>query len=223
VPGSLIPGIPVSGGLAILGMMLSASRLVWFSARVTGRRARSAATLLAARTLEADARPWGRTMSLVGLAVAIGSATGWMEAEVVHDRHGLEPFWMTSFILVDAALLVAIAVAAAALLIHQAEYLLENGTVLVGLHAAGTSERELRRVLVRQTLIASAPVCAIGGLTGLASLFDATSAHWWYLMLWPFANALVIAGLGVLGAVLAGVSSRRRLRRAITPDRLRTA
>ena len=214
--------IQISPLVVAIGLMLSASRLVWFFARVTGRRARSAVTLLAARTLEADARPWGRAMSLVGLAVTIGSATGWMEEGIISERHGLEPFWMTSFILVDAALLVAITVAAAALLVHQAEYLLENGTVLADLHAAGTSEHDLRRVLVRQALIASAPICAIGALTGLVAMLDLSPGHW-YWKLWPLANALIVAGLGVLGAVLAGVSSRRRLRRAITPERLRTA
>ncbi len=203
----------------LLGLMLSASRLVWFSARVVGRRARSAETLLAARILEGDARPWGRAMSLVGLAVIVGTVTGMNAEEVLAGSHGLDPFWATSFALVGAALLVGIAVATAALLVHQAEYLLENGRVLADLHASGTSERELRRVLVRQALIAATPPCLAAALPGFALLFQTHITWEWRLLL--VADGLVVACVGILGAVLAAVASWRRLRRVISPDRLR--
>jgi hypothetical protein len=215
VMGLLIVGGPVAG------LLLSSSSLIWSSARVIGTRARSAETLLAARALQADARPWGRTMSVVGLAVAIGSGAGWMQSGLIDGRGGLEPFWLTSFVLVDLALLVGISVAAAALLVHQAEYLLEHGPVLAALHAAGTSERELRRVLTRQALIAATPVCAVASLVGfLAMAAPAMQNKGW--LLWPVARALLMAGLGVLAAYLVATASRRRLRRTVASGRLRT-
>lgn len=208
--------------LLVAGPLLYSSRLVWFSARVAGRRARSAETLLAARALEADARPWGRTVGVVAVAVAIGAGTGWIEAGVFAQRHRLEPFWLSSFVLVDLALLVGIAVAAAALLVRQAEYLLEHGPVLAALHATGASEGELRRVLVRQSLMASVVPCAVAALTGfliLAGPLPAADRAW---LLWPLGRAIGMAGLGVLAAVLAARTSRRRLRRALLPTGLRT-
>ena len=160
--------MPLVGAVAMLiGLLMFPSWLVWFSARTVGRRAHSPETLLAARALEADARPWGRTLSVVGLAVAIGSASGWIEAELLREHRATEPFWLSSFILIDLALLVGMAVAASALIVHQAEYLLERGPVLATLQATGTPETALRRVLVRQALIAATPVCAVAALTGL--------------------------------------------------------
>jgi predicted lysophospholipase L1 biosynthesis ABC-type transport system permease subunit len=212
----------LGAGLFAVGLMLSASRLVWASARVAGRRARLAETLLAARALEADARPWGRTMSILGLAVAIGSGTGWIQAGIMDDRHVLDPFWLTSFTLVDLALLVGMAVAAAALLVHQAEYLMEHGPVLATLRATGVADGELRRVLTRQGLIAAVLPCSVAALIGFVGLADTGAFHDETWALWPLTNAVLMAALGVLAATLATRASRGRLQRAISPHRLRT-
>jgi predicted lysophospholipase L1 biosynthesis ABC-type transport system permease subunit len=206
--------------ILVAGLLLSASSLVWLSARVTGRRARSAETLLAARALEADARPWGRTLSVVGLTVAIGSVTGGFEADILRSRRGTEPFFLSSFILVDLALLVGMAVAASALFVHHAEYFLERGPVLATLRATGTPETALRRVLVRQALIAAIPVCVIAALPGLLVPGIRLRLDLWSL--WPLARALLMAALGVLAVVLSAALSRRRLRRTISPVLLRT-
>jgi predicted lysophospholipase L1 biosynthesis ABC-type transport system permease subunit len=199
--------------------------MVRFSARVAGRRARSAETLLAARALEADARPWGRTLSVVSLAVTVGSVTGWFQAEMLSEGRATETFWLSSFILLDLTLLVGMAVASSALFVHRAEYLLEHGPVLATLRATGTSEAELRRVLVRQALIASAPVCTVAALTGVIApsmLALGAPAQFGAWLLYPFPRAALLAGLGVLAAVLAALFSRRRLRRTVTPVLLRT-
>jgi hypothetical protein len=215
--------LTIGGGrlLLVAGLLFSSSRLIWLSARVIGARARSAETLLAARALQADARPWGRTMSVVGLAVAIGSGAGWAQASIIDGRDELEPFWLTSFVLVDLALLVGMSVAAAALLVHQAEYLLEHGPVLTALHATGTSEHELRRVLSRQALIAAAPVSVIASLVGFLAMADPALENKTWL-LWPMARAVLMAGLGVVAARLVARASRRRLRRTIASGLLRT-
>jgi len=218
--GLFLPGVV----LLVLGLALAPSSMVWFSARVAGRRARSAETLLAARGLEADPRPWGRTLSVVSLAVVVGSATGWFQAEMLSEGRATETFWLSSFILLDVTLLVAMAVASSALFVHRAEYLLEHGPVLATLRAAGTSEAALRRVLVRQALIAAAPVCTVAALAGVISLgvislgVVARFGVWYF---YPFLHAALLAGLGVLAAVLAALLSRRRLRRTVTPVLLR--
>jgi FtsX-like permease family len=203
------------------GLLLSATWLVWFAARFVGSRARSAKTLLAARALEADARPWGRTLAIVGLTVAIGSVTGLFEGEYMATAIEFEPFWATSFTLVTLALLVSMLVTAAALLVHQAESLLERGPTLAALHAGGTSEPELRGVFRRQALIAAVPVCGFAVVTSLVGMgtFFVLFGAW---ALWAVAHALLMGGLGVLAAVLVTAASRRRLRRAIAPERLRT-
>jgi hypothetical protein len=211
--------------LLVLGLVLAQSSMVWFSARVAGRRARSAETLLAARALEADARPWGRTLSVVSLAVLVGSVTGWFQTEMLSEGRATETFWLSSFILLDVTLLVGMAVAASALFVHRAEYLLEHGPVLATLRATGTSEAELRRVLVRQALIAAAPVCTVAALAGVilpGAVALGGVARFGAWSLYPFPRAALLAGLGVLAAVLAAFFSRRRLRRTITPVLLRT-
>ena len=225
-PARLLPFLshfdaPLAGAAILaIGLLLFPSSLVWFSARVAGRRARSAETLLAARALEADARSWGRTLSVVGLAVTVGSVTGWFEAEMLAERRATEAFWLSSFLLIDLALLVAMAVAASALVVHHAEYFLERGPVLATLWAGGTPEIALRRVLVRQALIAGAPVCVVAALLGLFPLAEGIDVKLWFL--WPVIRAVLMAALGILAAVLSAALSRRRLRRTVTPALLRT-
>jgi predicted lysophospholipase L1 biosynthesis ABC-type transport system permease subunit len=207
-------------GLALFagGLLGSQSGLVALFARTAGRRARSAETLLAARALEADARPWGRTLSVVSLAVMLGSAAGWTEAEVVNDSRITETFFLSSFVIVELVLLVTIAIAASALMVHQAEYLLEHGPVLAALQALGTPETTLRRVLIRQALIAATPLCAIAALLGLLALMRPYPLGWF---LWATPHTVLVGALGVLGAALAAFFSRRRLRRTVAPVRLR--
>jgi hypothetical protein len=212
---------PLAGAVILVaGLLLTSSSVVWLSARVTGRRARSAETLLAARALEADARPWGRALSVVGLTVAVGSVVGWFEADTLEARRATETFFLSSFILIDLALLVGMAVAASALFVHHAEYFLERGPVLATLRATGTPETALRRVLVRQALIAAIPVCVIAAIPGLLVPGIRLRLDLWSL--WPLARALLMAALGVLAAVLSAALSRRRLRRTISPVLLRT-
>lgn len=219
--------VPVPVPLVLAGLLLLVSWpllcstwLVWYVARVTARRARTATTLLAARALESDARSWGRTMAVVALAVAISSGAGWFEAFVVSERHRLEPFWLTSFAMVDLALTMGIVIACAALIVHQAEYLLERSPMLATLHAGGATEEDLRRVLVRQALIASVPPCVLAAATGLIALSGPVSPL--AVALWPLARGILMTAIGVLAAVLAARASRRRLRRAISAERLRT-
>ncbi|GAA4613397.1 hypothetical protein GCM10023195_57930 [Actinoallomurus liliacearum] len=213
--------LQISVLLLPVGLMLSAGWVIWFSARWVGRRARSAEVLLAARALEADARPWGRTLAVVALTVAVGSGTGPIEADVMADRGRLEPFWMTSFALVSLALFVAILVTTAALLVHQAESLLDRGPMLAELRALGAHEGDLRRFLTRQALIATVPVCGLSVVGTLISEWPAVMFHPAWIA-WTVAHALLMGGLGVLAAVLVTTASRRRLRRAIAPERLRT-
>lgn len=210
----------VAASILVAGVLASPRMLVRFCARVAGRRARTAETLLAARALEADPRPWGRTLSVVALAVAVGSVAGCLQAEMLAEHRMSEPFWLSSFILLDLALLVGIAVSGSALFVHHAEYLLEHGPMLATLKATGTPETALRRVLMRQALIAATPACALAALIGFVPMavpprFD----PWW---LWAVPHALFMAGLGVLASAMAASSSRRRLRRSVAPVRLRT-
>ncbi|GAA4626519.1 hypothetical protein GCM10023196_035080 [Actinoallomurus vinaceus] len=207
--------------LVPVALMRSAAWMVWFAARWVGRRAGSAETLLAARALEADARPWGRALAVVGLTVSVGTGVGLVEADFLAIGRHPDPFWVTSFVLVSLALLVAIVVAAAALLVHQAESLLERGPVLAALRAGGASERELRRVLTRQGLIASVPVCGLAVAASLVTLAGGVAIQGVWSLL-TIGHSLLMGGLGVVAAVLVTTASRRRLRRAIAPERLRT-
>lgn len=79
-------------------------------------------------------------------------------------------------------------------------------------------------VNVPPALCAAAPVCTVAALAGVilpGAVTLGAVARFGAWCLYPFPRAALLAGLGVLVAVLAAFSSRRRLRRTATPVLLR--
>jgi len=215
--------------LTVVGLMTAGGRLVWESARLAARRARAPQTLLAARILQDDPRPWGRALSVVGLVVLFGTGAGTIQAEVLGDMleegSSNDPFWLVSFALVDSALLLALAVAATALVVHRAEWLLESRRSLAALAASGTPTAALRQTAQRQALIAGAPVCAVAafaGLLGTGTFAVAASEPTAFVIAWPLGRAVLMALLGIGAAAAVTAASRRLLTGAASPDNLRT-
>ncbi|GAA3221283.1 hypothetical protein GCM10020216_032580 [Nonomuraea helvata] len=199
--------------LLLFGTTLAATWLIRAYARLAGRRARSPEMLLAARLVEADPRAWARALSVVSLTVFFGAAAGAQQAGIgYHHAHAL----------VDAALLVALVTSAAALVVHQAEELLDRHRSFAALAASGVPERALGGVLVRQALIAALPVCAVAAVSGTAvivlSLLDVYQVHW---LGWAITRAVAMAGIGVLAAVLVALAARPLLRGTLHLENLR--
>ncbi|GLW96071.1 hypothetical protein [Microtetraspora sp. NBRC 16547] len=193
--------------LLLFGVTLAATWLIRAYARRAGRRARSAEALLAARLVEADPRAWARALSVVSLTVFFGAAAGAQQAGVGYSQ---------AHALVDVALLVALVTSAVALVVHQAEELIDLRRSFAALAASGVQERALGGVLVRQAAIAALPVCVVAAVSGVAvvvlTIMDVYQVQW---LGWAVARAVAMAGVGVLAAVLVALAARPLLRGAL--------
>ncbi|MFD0683142.1 FtsX-like permease family protein [Actinomadura fibrosa] len=221
-----VPLFYLGGALTAVGVAAGAGRLILASARLAGRWARTPETLLAARALEADPRAASRTMAVVGLVVAGGTGSAVIEWDVLQqaavDHAGVDLFWLVSIGSTWLGLLFALLVAVTALVVHQAEVLLEDGRSTAALAAAGVPVAALRRTALRRTIIAATPVCAAAALAtavGMAAgLYTSAS---WGLAAWMAARALLMVAVAIASASAVTLVSNRFLTRAAAPDRLR--
>ncbi|GAB1822185.1 hypothetical protein [Herbidospora sp. RD11066] len=199
----------MAAGLVLLlfGVTLAATWLIRAYARRVGRRAGTAEALLAARLVEADPRAWARALSVVGLTVFFGAGAGAQQAGTGYFQ---------AHALVDVALLVALVTSAVALVVHQAEELIDLRRSFSALAASGVPERALGRVLLRQAVIAALPVCAVAAISGTAivvlTLTDIYQVQW---LGWAVGRAVAMAGVGVAAAVLVALAARPLLRGAL--------
>ncbi|WP_433254127.1 hypothetical protein ACQPYK_11905 [Streptosporangium sp. CA-135522] len=192
-------------------------------ARRVGARTGAAGTLLAARMVEADPRGWARALSVVGLTVFFGSAVGAHQGDTLL-RGGPATLPVTPYLLVYLALLVALITSAAALVVHQAEELLDHRRSFAVLAASGAPELALGRVLTRQALIAALPVCVVaaaGGVGVLVSMVADVYRQVPQALVFAAAGAALMVGIGVLAALLVARATRPILREALRPERLR--
>lgn len=206
--------LAVTAGLVLLlfGVTLAATWLIRGYARLAGRRARSPETLLAARLVEADPRAWARALSVVSLTVFFGAAAGAQQAGVGYSQ---------AHALVDLALLVALATSAVALVVHQAEELIDHRRSFATLAASGVPERALGGVLVRQAVIAALPVCVVAAVSGTAVVVLPLLDYPVERLGWAVPRAVAMAGIGVLAAVLVALAVRPLLRNALQLEKLR--
>ncbi|MFG1956431.1 FtsX-like permease family protein [Nonomuraea sp. NPDC049028] len=217
--------------LLLFGLVLATAWLIRAAARWIGRRARTAETLLAARLVEADPRGWARALSVVGLTVFFGAAEGANQGIIFsHGADVVPSYFMTAYLLIDIALLIALATSAAALIVHQAEALLDHRRSFAALAGAGVPVPALGRVLIRQALTTSIPVCLIAALTGMGVVLvpvflvpdPYVSQELPKAILWGTTRALLTVLIGVLTALLVARAARPLLRRTLHPDELRT-
>lgn len=190
--------------LMLFGVTLATTWVIRAYARRAARRARSAEALLAARLVEADPRAWARAMSVVGVAVFFGAGAGAQQAAVGYSQ---------AHALVDVALLVALATSAVALVVHQAEELIDLRRSFAALAASGVPERALGTVLVRQAVIAAVPVCVAAAVAGVAVVVVSLIEH--YQVQWfgrAITRAVGMAAIGVFAAVLVALAARPLLR-----------
>ncbi|AQZ63503.1 integral membrane protein [[Actinomadura] parvosata subsp. kistnae] len=207
--------VAMAAGMVLLlfGLTMAATWLIRACAARIGRRARSPETLLAARLVESDPRAWARALSVVGLTVFFGAGSGAQQAGT--------GYWH-AHALIDVALLLAMLTSAAALVVHQAEELIDLRRSFAALAAAGVPERSLGRVLVRQAAIAALPVCAVAAAAGVGvvvfSVLDIYQARW---LVWALTRAVAMTGIGVLTAMLVALAARPLLRGALRLETLR--
>ncbi|MEV1174857.1 hypothetical protein [Nonomuraea sp. NPDC049784] len=231
--GRFVLGGPYGAGLAmavgavlvLFGLVLGAAWLIRASARWVGRRAKAAETLVAARMVEADPRGWARALSVVGLTVFFASAVGAQQAQILLLSESYA-FPVTTYALVYLALLIALITSAAALIVHQAEALLDHRRSLAALAASGVPVRALSMVLSRQAFIAALPVCAVAAVGGIALVVlvvaDVYSQRPTALAFAAIQGVLA-AGIGVLAAAVVARAARPLMRRSLAFEELRAS
>ncbi|GAA2392228.1 hypothetical protein [Nonomuraea africana] len=211
--------IAAGGVLLVFGLTLAATWLIRASAGRAGRRAGTAEALLAARLVEADPRAWARTLSVVGLTVFFGAAVAAQQTRGLLE--GMSASEAAGYGLVYLALLVALVTSAGALVVHQAEELLDHRRSFAALSAAGALDDALGRVLTRQARIAATPVCAVAAAAGvLVVVLAVADVFPWTGLPLTLGLAGAMAGIGVLGASLVARLARPILARALRPGAL---
>jgi len=152
--------------LVVLGVISLGPWVAFRSGQRAGRRTSDPATLIAAGHLVSDPRPAGRAAVAVGV-IGIGSGVAAvMEAGLFFYSSSIDPFFVTSFALAGAALVLVLLVTASTLTVHAAESLVDRRRVLAALVAAGTPVSVLRDALRREAMLAAMPLSVGGVLIG---------------------------------------------------------
>lgn len=208
--------------LAVLGMIGLAGSAAYWTGRAAEGVASSAPTLLAARRLVTDPRPAGRAAAAVGGIALVSGGTGVLIGSALSEEHGDAQF-VASLGLVVGALLAALAVVIGSLAVHSTETLLDQKRSMAALLAQGTSAGDLARCQHRELVLAALPVTVLGVVLGsltLALIAGAGSLLTTGVVV--LVNLLLTPALVVLAAALATASTRPLVRRATSPEHLRT-
>jgi hypothetical protein len=204
----------------VLGVVMLAP---WFAYRIGCRlshRTGSPVTLLAARQLVAEPRPAGRAAAAAGAIGLVAGGAGGLGAEVAVGNEW-DSFFVTSFALVGAALLVALVVTTSALAVHAVESLLDRRRAMAALVAAGTEVAVIHAAQRRAAVLVAVPLVAAGsffgalvvGMTGMSPVTGVVSSM-------PAIVAIVL--LTWAAAYLAAGIVKPSLVRATAPVNLRT-
>ncbi|WP_234443109.1 FtsX-like permease family protein [Streptomyces cellulosae] len=226
--------------LMVFGLVVTVGAgAVWLAGAVAGglgsrlaRRARTAATLIAAERLRND--PWAaaRTHAAVLLVTVVGTGFVGVRQVMLADlraqhragRLGMDmSYYTTGLDLTAAAILVALAIVLSGLAVGTAEALATRRRGLAALTAAGVPRAVLGRALLLETALPLLPAVALAGTGGMAiGVWYAALATEHTTPAVPYVALLV--PLAVYAAcLLAAATSLPLLRRSLHPAELRYA
>ena len=211
----------ITVALAVLGMTGLASWAAYCTGRVVESRASSAPALIAARRLVTDPRPAGRAAAAVGgIALVSGGTGGLLAWQPAYG--GGDSDYVTSLALVVMALVLALLVVVGSLAVHSTGTLLDHKRSMAALVAQGASTRDVSRSQQWELLLAALPVAVGGVLLGSAALGGlfawGTEANGLVVVL----NLVLTPALVVVATLLATLLTRPLVRRATSPEHLRT-
>ncbi|MEO8518890.1 MAG: FtsX-like permease family protein [Dermatophilaceae bacterium] len=219
--------------LVVLGVVALGPWVAFRSGQRAARRTSDPATLIAAGHLVSDPRPAGRAAAAVGAIGIASGATAVMEVGVFFYSNSsfIDPFFVISFALVGAALILVLLVTASTLAVHAAESLVDRRRVLAALVAAGTPVSVLRDALRREAMLTAMPLSVGGVLIGavVAGAVGVASADSTGTPMVNLAGLLVVSGQVALTVGLTCAAIRiaigavaPRLVQASAPANLRT-
>ena len=217
--------------LAVLGVISLGPWVAFRSGQRAARRTSDPATLIAAGHLVSDPRPAGRAAAAVGV-IGIGSGVAAvMEVGIFFYSSFINPFFVISFALVGAALILVLLVTASTLAVHAAESLVDRRRVLAALAAAGTPVSVLRDALRREAMLTALPLsvggvligAVVAGAVGVATAASAGTVAVSYAGLLVLCGQLAVTvGLTWAAIRIAIGAVAPRLLQAAAPASLRT-
>jgi hypothetical protein len=217
--------------LVLLGVIALAPWVAFRSGQRAARRTSDPATLIAAGHLMSDPGPAGRAAAAVGAIGIVSGVAAVMEVGVFFYSSFIEPFFVISFALVGAALIVVLLVTASTLAVHAAESLVDRRRVLAALVAAGTPLSVLRDALRREAMLTAMPLSVGGVLIGavvagavgvVAAESTGTAAVNLAGLLFVCGQVIATVGLTWLAIRIATGAVAPRLRQVTAPANLRT-
>lgn len=238
-------GLPFSGGLSYGsvplvvagGILAVGAGAVWLAggtAQLMGlllaRRARTAATLIAAERLRDD--PWAaaRTNAAVLLVTVVGTGFVGVRQVLLADLYGMRragslgmdlTYYTTGLDLTAAAILVALAIILSGLAVGTAEALATRRRGLAAQTAAGVPHTVLSRALLLETALPLLPAVVLAGTGGMAI------GAWYASVTTEYTTpdvpyvALLVPVAVYAACLLAAATSLPLLRRSVRPAELR--
>jgi hypothetical protein len=217
--------------LFVLGVVVLAPWVAFRSGQRAARRTSDPATLIAAGHLVSDPGTAGRAAGAVGAIGIVSGVASVMEMGVFFHSNLIDPFFVISFALVGAALILVLLVTASTLAVHAAESLVDRRRVLATLVAAGTPVSVLRDALRREAMLTAMPLSVGGVLTGtvVAAVVGVVSAESTGPPVLKLAGLLFVCGQVTVTVGLTWAAIRiaigavaPRLLQATAPANLRT-
>ncbi|MET7705998.1 FtsX-like permease family protein [Micromonospora sp. NPDC005413] len=181
VLGWLVPLLYVAGGFAaMIGVVIGTGWISYTCGRLLRRHARRPAALLAAGRLMAD--PWAGSRTFAALLAALifggGAAAqrAYFATQDQLDREqsrlagvdggGADPFYLSTMDLVDAAVAVAILIAAGGLIVALVEGIVARRRAYAALVATGVPRATLSRSVAWQALAPAVPAILLALTVG---------------------------------------------------------
>jgi len=206
--------------VTVLGIVSLAPWIAYRSARYVLNRTASPTLTLAASRIVAEPRPVARAAAAVGGIALVAGGAGTTATPALQQTD--DPFYLVSYLLVAAVLLVALVMVVGTLAVHAAESLLDRKRSIAALAALGTSVQEMERAQFAEIALAALPVAAAGALLGTIALGGLGFVTPLSAAVQLLTLALTL-GLVWLAIELAVRATRPWVRRATSVENLRTA
>jgi len=206
--------------VTVLGIVSLAPWIAYRSARYVLNRTASPTLTLAASRIVAEPRPVARAAAAVGGIALVAGGAGTTATPALQQTD--DPFYLVSYLLVAAVLLVALVMVVGSLAVHAAESLLDRKRSIAALAALGTSVQEMERAQFAEIALAALPVAAAGALLGTIALGGLGFVTPLSAAVQLLTLALTL-GLVWLAIELAVRATRPWVRRATSVENLRTA
>ncbi len=153
--------------IAAGGLILGTASVAATLGRFLAPRVRRPELLIASRRMIALPLSASRTSSAILLAVLIGAIVEGTRVQVLLSTNSSEEFYASTFDLIDIAIAVALAIAAAALLVNAAEGIVSRRRTYAALVAGGTPRSVLARAALAETLLPLIPGVVLAAATGI--------------------------------------------------------